>query len=749
MVSLNSLSLDGKYLIPLAENQPLVLLGNTQTPLISGSLQQVPLAGGGVALRWLRHNYYLRADTSGELRGKSVSEIELLDAGRNQAYAFFLEPKGNNLYRLKNRDGRVLGEPNGLRISGQALSESTSLLLTEFTVDFSQVHSACGLDHRPHSRRPQWDKDTHADVVGWAFEVFGALTNHPEAKRLHDLFGGYAEESKRNDLMKRLLAGLEEADTKPEYSGVLAGTLIFYKHFYNPETKVNYLGELNWFLKAVFELLTDRNVNELSKQTAYSEALRYAQEAATLFARYPDDHQQHLEAAYKLGLALHYVSDLSQPMHAGNMINLPIVYHAGYSPPDWRHANFELCAEKQEVRDHYLIQQGQASWDTVNPDNQEFAAPDMSSLLDKLARKSLSIYRETLKPIMDQVVDRNLTHWVKDHPFDEATVAPILRQALPLGQRASAAFLLLWSRLGAGLVWSPKHDLPCHSGWAPDFFRHGSKTWAVIADQDAHDTRYYSLDGGHNFVRGGTNCFESPSVASNGQELVVAWHAHSSMSLWTGYARCTELDANTNWEHINLSDARIKDYTSPKVIYFNNQFWMIWADYGHCLHAEGDSDGIWCASFDTGRRAWNTPRKIPGISTTHTPALTIQGNQLWMAWTGLHSAEGIFWATTTDLEVWSVQQQTVFVTGSGPGLGCLQSYPYLFWRAPNNEVHYSVYDYKTSKWSFPPAPVVTTNVSSHQDIRTATIGTELLVGWNDAWWPHYLTLHDSYQDQPT
>ena len=744
MNTLHALSLADNYLSAPQANDLIQLLEAAQPQVLSMLFQQVPLAGGGVALHWAQPDQYLAAGPDGELRVQAAAPEQLQDAGRNQAYAFELKPDGGAQYYLRNRDGRFVGGPDGLRLPGPALPEPARLQLHEVNLDFSQLHNACGTDHaHTHPRRPQWEEETHADIVGWAFDVFANHTNHPEADYLYKTFGTYGGGGaipRRSALMNKLLEGLRDADIKPEYAGAILGTNLYYSHFYNPESKANFIDTY----RSLFSLLIPNAVlNQFAYVTAFSEAMRYAQEAAHLFALHPNpnDQQPRLDAAYKLGLALHYVSDLSQPMHAANMINWPGL--------DWRHSNFEQCAEQSGVHERYQLPVAGTGWHVINPDEQEFAAHSMPQLLDRLAQKSLAVFRNVAAPIM-HAADR--VHYRKDNPFREETVAPILREGVPLGQRASAAFLLLWSRLGAGLRWDMGKDMPCHSPWAPSFFQVGAQTWAVIADQDARDTRFCLMNRsssaagvryspGESFVHSYSNCFEVPSVATHGYDVVMAWHARDSRSLWTAYTITGELTSAVGWQHINLPDARIKDNTSPSVVFYAGQFWMLWADYGHCYPS---GEGIYCASFDTGSRSWSAARKIPGISTERSLTVAIQNNLLWMAWPGLRSDEGIFWATTTDLQYWSQQRQTPFVTGSGPGLGCLNSTMYLFWRAPNNEVHYSRYDNNAGQWSFPPMPVALSGVSSHQDVRVTTLDNRLLVGWNDSWWPHYLEVSDAY-----
>lgn len=97
-----------------------------------------------------------------------------------------------------------------------------------------------------------------------------------------------------NAFRDSLIQGLWDADKKAPYNGSLWGAVPTWKsHFYDPDTRTNWVGQ--------------------TTPTALSEGWRfYHQSLRDLRRKLWDD------AGYALGLALHYVTDLTQPMHAAN-----------------------------------------------------------------------------------------------------------------------------------------------------------------------------------------------------------------------------------------------------------------------------------------------------------------------------------------------------------------------------------------------------------------------------------------------
>ncbi|MEW6492916.1 MAG: zinc dependent phospholipase C family protein [Cyanobacteriota bacterium] len=110
--------------------------------------------------------------------------------------------------------------------------------------------------------------------------------------------------------------GLWDADEKDPYrNSVVEGdewygklSATYKSHFYDPETGKNWLGE--------------------TEPTAMTEGVKFFNQALDEYSR--GDIRQ---AGYHLGLSLHYLTDVTQPMHAANftyLSSLPVGYHSAY-----------------------------------------------------------------------------------------------------------------------------------------------------------------------------------------------------------------------------------------------------------------------------------------------------------------------------------------------------------------------------------------------------------------------------------
>ena len=142
---------------------------------------------------------------------------------------------------------------------------------------------------------PHWELDTHDWIVDRSFEmVYAATPTQPFASKLKQFVqSNYA----------RLHAGVHDADNVSEYND--NGTYL--SHFYDPDTQENYLG--------------------FRYPTAYTRCRDYFSQSLAAFRRGAFD-----QAAYNLGLALHYQTDVGQPMHAANFTNInpPFGYHSAF-----------------------------------------------------------------------------------------------------------------------------------------------------------------------------------------------------------------------------------------------------------------------------------------------------------------------------------------------------------------------------------------------------------------------------------
>jgi hypothetical protein len=114
-----------------------------------------------------------------------------------------------------------------------------------------------------------------------------------------------------------LCLGLYDADKRPLYNDALLSAVPTWKsHFYDPDTGTNWLGE--------------------TQPTAVSEGCRHY---ALSLQGYQDGDLK--SAGYRLGLALHFLTDLTQPMHAANFTWMD----------SWRfgfHTDFERFAGKMK-----------------------------------------------------------------------------------------------------------------------------------------------------------------------------------------------------------------------------------------------------------------------------------------------------------------------------------------------------------------------------------------------------------------
>lgn len=210
-----------------------------------------------------------------------------------------------------------------------------------------------------------------------------------------------------------LVMGLHNADYKEPYTGSFWDS-----HFYDPDTEENY--------------------NHKKDPTAKTEALRYFKESLAIRYRDPN---AHYDMAYKLGLALHYLTDLSQPMHAANCINSPLI-------GDLRHEWLEQYADTR-LDDFFAA-------DYTNKDaiDEELAGVNsIEQLVKDLARHSKNVFEKRVRSFMEtglfvhmgggQVSFNN--GWTAS-PDNREHTNLILWDSIPRGEQVAAAFLLHWIR---------------------------------------------------------------------------------------------------------------------------------------------------------------------------------------------------------------------------------------------------------------------------------------------------------------
>lgn len=286
-----------------------------------------------------------------------------------------------------------------------------STLLAACAVDGSQAEPDSVEIDDP---TPYWAINTIADEAGsthlWivdrAADVLGVHTDIAAASRA------------RNWLLNatckpRWQRGLYDADYRAKYNGgwfdltptsstaaIAASGATWASHFYDPDTGKNYKGE--------------------TKPTAKTEALRHSSNAKTFLAK-----ADLYNGCYELGLALHFFTDLMQPMHTSN--------YTATSTPTSLHSHIE----------EYAIELQTAGVPTG------WTAPSgtTSQFIDAAARRSKAQWPPTKSAIAAVYGVRcwPFSTYLMDHPEcwqNDATVDGYIRASMVTAANDTASFLV-------------------------------------------------------------------------------------------------------------------------------------------------------------------------------------------------------------------------------------------------------------------------------------------------------------------
>jgi phospholipase C len=263
------------------------------------------------------------------------------------------------------------------------------------------------------TRQAEWDAEsvndetqsTHLWIVNRAINLLAARSE-PQAVAAVALL-------RASDCVPQWHQGLADADFKAAYNGgafdvavggsttllVLSGAT-WAGHFYDPDTGLNYKGQ--------------------KSPTAYDQGLAHVANVQAQLAK------NRAGACYELGLALHYFTDITQPMHASN-----------YTAKDWPvelHSDYETYAMAQQARF------AATSW--AGP-----TAGDAAAQLLAAARAAKPRWPTLKTAITNAYAARGCgkfsSYWT-DHPScwnGDATVDAQLSAELAASQAATASFL--------------------------------------------------------------------------------------------------------------------------------------------------------------------------------------------------------------------------------------------------------------------------------------------------------------------
>ena len=203
--------------------------------------------------------------------------------------------------------------------------------------------SCCGLRKpRLEDGNIEWDRYTHAAVVRRGADLLGAIRDsYVVARVFTDVLwndGGFSSAVYR---------GLSDADdlnpwADPRMAGVVGPNLYAY-HFCDASS----LQTHKFFFGLPYEFDFYSAISE--GERSFNLAVHAGRRALRHLDRAPA--ADIVAAAHYLGLSLHFLTDLTQPMHAANFANVLGAEDETKNSEDYRHAAFEARAEDlaQEV----------------------------------------------------------------------------------------------------------------------------------------------------------------------------------------------------------------------------------------------------------------------------------------------------------------------------------------------------------------------------------------------------------------
>lgn len=254
----------------------------------------------------------------------------------------------------------------------------------------------------PPKWKVQWDAEsvfdetqsTHLWIVNRAARL--AAQQGAAGVKVRDLIGPDVHQA-GTPFHNGVCQGLYDADFKAPYNNLIPsiGQATYKSHFYNPATATNWCGE--------------------TAPTALTEGQRFFHEAIRKAGAL--DPTANYQAGYALGLALHYFTDTTQPMHASNYtaINRPFKFHVHFE--EWMMANQAKLP--------------------VNPTYSPPSSTDPGDLIKATATRSNRHFRQVWR-----AVDRSNPFWWTEH-FDRLSrtdMGTILAEAI----NATAQFLVCW-----------------------------------------------------------------------------------------------------------------------------------------------------------------------------------------------------------------------------------------------------------------------------------------------------------------
>jgi hypothetical protein len=396
----------------------------------------VALEGGKMALRTISPPRYVCVRdglaVAAADREPDAEPFVLVDQGQGRvalqsAGGLFLRAEGGGGGRVSCDSGRVgpwetfgLERYDEVAAALNGLTCCCGLRHPHSYSDQAAVVRFAGTTAEPDGGSVAWSSRTHRWLVDSAAAI---LLYHQDDVPEASVFAAFWANP---TFQQGVFRGLLDADFVYPYNSCL-----YSSHFYDPDTKRNIFGDTEY--------------------TAYTQCLKYfaesQQRARQILTEQDTSDAAYGDAGYALGLSLHYLTDLTQPMHAANFANiLPTL-----NPLDWRHSGFEEYLEAIMEQKDNPDSPSYAKARALQVDPADVSAADLAmpvfptvgALVDEIARHSKYVFIELVKGPAEAKV-RGL---VIERAWTAAEADPANQAAVPYGQKMAARYLVEWARL--------------------------------------------------------------------------------------------------------------------------------------------------------------------------------------------------------------------------------------------------------------------------------------------------------------
>lgn len=320
--------------------------------------------------------------------------------------------------KVPTGEGFALGTPDGkhwLSVSGDGKLVFAKLAAPGAAETFTaepalRTHNRCCCGPSvPLPSTVLWDDLGHRAIVEQGIACLrNPWSPTPESKRFVEIWDS------DTNRQAELWSGLRE----PDYDDNLDDNWTYSSHFYDPDTKNNYWADLGFFNPG---------------PTALERGCEFFRASVTQYANPIPSAETSFQL---LGWALHYLTDLSQPMHAANVPN--VFGDTGFPAAwDWRHSKWEAYAEGVAQSGKLFENYPRLTVEEMSIDGYVH----IEELFDQVARASKAVWRNEVKSIFDR-------KWGCEAWGPEA--ADALTHATHMAPVAVAKLLSWWTREAAG-----------------------------------------------------------------------------------------------------------------------------------------------------------------------------------------------------------------------------------------------------------------------------------------------------------